>query len=89
MEHYEAFTQACFFKNGITIDDLEAARNVFHGLRLVHEKFGFSEEATPESLQHLNADKIRTHLRDYGASMEPHDRAGLEALLQYIEQHGG
>jgi hypothetical protein len=87
IEHYEAFTRACFFKNGITKDDLESARNVFHGLRLVHEKFGFSEEATPENLQHITPEEIEKYLAANGDSMEPHDKAGLMALLDYIREH--
>lgn len=84
VDHYDAFTQACFFQDGITKDDIESARNVFHGLHQIHEKFGFSEEATPESLHHLSPDGIRKYLHDNHDSLEAHDRAGLESLLSYI-----
>jgi hypothetical protein len=89
VEHFDAFTRACFFKDKISCDDLESARNVFHGLRLVHEKFGFNEEATPESVQHINALRIQNYLDENRDHMEKHDVAGLEQLLAYMKEHAG
>ncbi|CAM6002442.1 unnamed protein product [Sphagnum balticum] len=87
VDHFDAFTGACFFQDKISCDDLESARNVFHGLKFVHEKFGFNEEATPETVQHLNAIRIENYLSDNRDHMEAHDVAGLEQLLAYIEEH--
>lgn len=87
LEHFDAFTAACFFESGITRDEIESARNVFHGLRHLHEKFGFSEEVSPDSLQHINADSIRDYLNSHKDELETHDRAGLEQLLVYLKTH--
>jgi len=87
LQHFDAFTAACFFESGITRDEIESARNVFHGLRHLYEKFGFSEEVSPDSLQHLNADSIRDYLNSHNDDLEPHDRAGLEELLVYLRTH--
>lgn len=89
VDHFDAFTQACFFKGRITKDDLEAARNVFHGLRLLHERFNFNEEATAQSLQHLDKPRIEKYLLKHHNTLEPHDKAGLEQLIDYLEKHSG
>ncbi|MBX9686359.1 MAG: hypothetical protein K2X27_06625, partial [Candidatus Obscuribacterales bacterium] len=59
IENFNAFTQACFFKDQISRDDIEAGRNVFHGLKVVNDKFGFHKQPTAENLQELDHDQVK------------------------------
>lgn len=86
-ENFNAFTQACFFKDQIGKDDIEAARNVFHGLKIANEKFGFKKEPTLENLQDLDANQIKDFLAANKSSLSPHEAAGLTYLLDHIKKN--
>lgn len=85
IENFHAFTQACFFKDQIAKDDIEAARNVFHGLKIAQEKFGFNKQPTLENLQELDAAQIKDFLEKNRAGLTPHEASGLVYLLDHIK----
>lgn len=88
IENFNAFTQACFFKDQISRDDIEAARNVFHGLKIAKDKFGFDKEPTIDNLQYLNEDQIKDYLAGNKGKLTPQETAGLTYLLDYIRKFG-
>lgn len=88
IENFNAFTQACFFKDQISRDDIEAARNVFHGLKIAKDKFGFDKEPTIENLQYLNEDQIKDYLAGNKGKLSAQEAAGLTYLLDYIRKFG-
>ena len=83
-ENFNAFTTARFFQDQIGKDDIEAARNVFHGLKIAKDKFGFDKQPTKENLKDLDADKINDFLVKSGDSLNPHETAGLKYLLYIL-----
>jgi hypothetical protein len=82
--HFDAFTKASFFKDAITRDDIEEARNVFHGLHHLHDQFGFDGAPTAENLSKVSVAAISQYLHDKQGKLEKHDEAGLRGLLAYI-----
>ena len=88
IENFNAFTQACFFKDQISRDDIEAARNVFHGLKTAKDKFGFDKEPTIDNLQYLNEDQIKDYLAGNKGKLTAQETAGLTYLLDYIRKFG-
>ncbi|MBX9721768.1 MAG: hypothetical protein K2X81_10260, partial [Candidatus Obscuribacterales bacterium] len=88
VENFNAFTQACFFKDQIGKDDIEAARNVFHGLKVVNDKFGFNKPPSLENLKDLDPSKVKEFLDGNKDSLSPHEAAGLQYLLDHIKKHG-
>jgi hypothetical protein len=89
VENFNAFTQACFFKDQIGRDDIEAARNVFHGLKIAQQEFGFSKTPTMENLRELDEDKIRDYLDRQKDSLSPNEACGLKYLLDHLQKHVG
>lgn len=87
IENFNAFTQACFFKDQIGKDDIEAARNLFHGLKIVQKEFGFSKQPTLENLQELDEGKISDYLDNNRSLLNPHEISGLKYLLDHIRKH--
>ncbi len=87
VENFNAFTQACFFKDQIGKDDIEAARNVFHGLKVVNDKFGFNKPPSLENLNDLDPAKVKEFLDANKDSLSPHEAAGLKYLLDHIKKH--
>lgn len=88
IENFNAFTQACFFKDQISRDDIEAARNVFHGLKIAKDKFGFDKEPTAENLQYLNEDQIKDYLAGNKGKLSAQEVAGLTYLLDHLRKFG-
>lgn len=88
IENFNAFTQACFFQDQISKDDIEASRNVFHGLKVAQEKFGFDKQPTVANLQYLNEDQIKDYLYNHGSNLTPQEAAGLAYLLEHIKKYG-
>lgn len=84
IENFNAFTQACFFKDQIAKDDIEAARNVFHGLKLAHEKFGFNKQPSKENLSALDPEQIQAFLDANKGNLSPHEVSGLGYLLEHV-----
>lgn len=88
IENFNAFTQACFFKDQISRDDIEAARNVFHGLKIAKDKFGFDKQPTVENLAYLNEDQIKDYLAGNRGKLTPQETAGLTYLLDHLRKFG-
>jgi hypothetical protein len=89
IENFDAFTRACFFKDQIGRDELEAARNVFHGLKIAHDKFGLNGAPTADNLNTLDTDEMKDYLDKNGDSLSPIEAAGLQHLIDHIEKMGG
>ena len=89
IENFHAFTQACFFQDQIGKEDIEASRNVFHGLKICQEKFGFNKEPTSENLAELDPDKIKDYLDKNKDTLSPHEASGLTYLLDHIKKKVG
>lgn len=89
IENFQAFTQACFFQDQISKEDIEASRNVFHGLKICQEKFGFTKEPTSENLAELDPDKIKDYLDKNKDTLTPHETSGLTYLLDHIKKKIG
>lgn len=87
IENFNAFTQACFFKDQISKDDIEAGRNVFHGLKIAQEKLGFNKQPTLENLQELDGDAILAYLTKNKGSLTAHEASGLQYLHEHIKKH--
>jgi len=86
-ENFSAFTQACFFKDQIAKDDIEAARHVFHGLKIAQEKFGFDKRPTRDNLSTLNPAELKDFLDKNGGSLNPQEVAGVKYLIDHIKKH--
>lgn len=89
IQNFDAFTRACFFKDQIGRDELEASRNVFHGLKLAHEKFGLNGPPTEDNLKNLDTEKMKDYLDTNKDSLSPVEAAGLQHLIDHIEKLGG
>ncbi len=89
IENFHAFTQACFFKDQIAKDDVEAARNVFHGLKIAKEKLGFDKQPTLENLKTLDPKEIKNLLDNRRSELTPHEASGLQYLLDHIKKYVG
>ena len=87
IENFQAFTQACFFKDQIGKDEVEAARNVFHGLKIIQEKMGFTRPPTLDNLQELDLSEIRNYLKTNKHSLTGHEASGLKYLLDHLEKN--
>lgn len=84
--HFEAFSNACFFRGSVTRDDIEEARNVFHGLHHLHQCFGFDGRPETQALAALSDNEIEQYLHDRGTSIDRHDAIGLRGLVEYIRK---
>lgn len=84
VSHYEAFSKACFFEGTVTRDDIEEARNVFHGLHHLHDRFGLEGVPSPEALATLSPAGIMAYLEQHGAHLDPHEIAGLRGLAAHV-----
>lgn len=87
MDNFAAFSQACFFKDQIGKDDIEAARNVFHGLKIVKDKFGLEQSPTMENLGKLDPDQLKDFLDKNGKFLSKHEATGLTYLIDHIRKH--
>lgn len=86
MDNFDAFTKACFFKDQIGKDDLQAARKVFHGLKVVQENFGFTGAPTNENLSKLNIMSLKKYLESNKKVLSEHESSGLGYLIAYLEK---
>ena len=84
VSHYEAFSKACFFQGTLTRDDIEEARNVFHGLHHLHDNFGFDGAPSPEALAGLSPAGILAYIDKHRDDLDPHEIAGLKGLADHI-----
>lgn len=84
VSHYDAFSKACFFEGTVTRDDIEEARNVFHGLHHLHDQFGFEGAPSPETLAALSPAGILAYLEQHKAHLDSHEIAGLKGLAEHI-----
>lgn len=87
IENFNAFTQSCFFKDQISKDDIEAGRNVFHGLKVANEKFGFNKQPTLENLRDLDPKQMKDYLDKNRGQLNQQEASGLSYLIDHVKKH--
>lgn len=86
LSKFSALQRLCFFLNAITRDELESARDFFHGLSYLKNNFEkFADPQRSDEVGSLSQKRIREFLRE-NRNLEIHDARGLDGLVYYVER---
>ncbi len=87
LSKFAALERLSFFMGGISLSELESARDLFHGLNCLKTKYeDFSKPHPVDQPGALSSERIRAYLDANRGRLEEHDERGLVGLIQYIDR---
>lgn len=87
LSKFAALERLSFFKGGISKQEIEAARDFFHGMNCLKNNFEeFSKPHRQDVKGSLSKQKVSAFLDKNRGKLDVHDERGLDGLINYIEK---